>query len=473
MNITAEAFALESFRGQAPIHLRPDPILLRQEQRESNARSYPRRIPLVLSEARGIYVRDAAGQLYIDCLAGAGTLALGHNHPAVIAALRDAVDSGLPLHTLDLPTQLKDAFVDALFVNLPPGLQQGRIQFCGPSGSDAVEAALKLVRTATGRRVVVGFSGAYHGMTAGALSLMGNLAVRHPLGGAMGDAHIMPYPYDFRCPFGLGGERAIDVHLHLLEQVLNDPESGVPAPAAVLLEVVQGEGGVIPAPIRWLQGVRRLTKAAGVPLVIDEIQTGVGRTGTFYAFEQAGIEPDVLVLSKAIGGGLPMAVMICRDDLDCWAPGAHAGTFRGNQLAMAAGLTTIRHVREEALHRHAEAMGQRLVGHLRSIQADCPSIGDVRGSGLMIGVEIVGEAEAPARAVSGSRASPGDGVLAREVQRACLEQGLILEVGGRHGAVLRFLCPLIVTAEEIDEIAERFRAAIRMACAVHIPEAAE
>ncbi|SFG29240.1 diaminobutyrate aminotransferase apoenzyme [Novosphingobium sp. CF614] len=473
MNIASGAFALDFFRAQPPIHLRPDPILSRQEQRESSARSYPRRIPLVLSEARGIYVRDAAGQLYIDCLAGAGTLALGHNHPAVIAALRDAVDSGAPLLTLDLPTRLKDAFVEALFASLPAGLRQGRIQFCGPSGSDAVEAALKLVRTATGRRAVVGFSGAYHGMTAGALSLMGNLAVRQPLGGAMGDAHIMPYPYEFRCPFGLGGERAIDVHLHLLDQVLNDPESGVPAPAAVLLEAVQGEGGVIPAPIRWLQGVRRLTRAAGVPLVIDEIQTGVGRTGTFFAFERAGIEPDVVVLSKAIGGGLPMAVIIYREDLDRWAPGAHAGTFRGNQLAMAAGLTTIQHVREEALHLHAEAMGQRLAGHLRSIQADCSFIGDVRGRGLMIGVEIVEGVETAPRVGSGLGASPGDGALARAVQRACLEQGLILEVGGRHGAVLRFLCPLIVTADEIDEIAERFRTAIRMACAMHIPEAAE
>ncbi|MCJ2188286.1 diaminobutyrate--2-oxoglutarate transaminase [Novosphingobium beihaiensis] len=473
MNIAMEPFALDQFRGQAPIHLRPDPILHRQEGRESNARSYPRRIPLVLTGARGIYVQDSAGQLYVDCLAGAGTLALGHNHPAVIAALREALDSGAPLHTLDLPTRIKDAFVETLFASLPAGLQKSRVQFCGPSGSDAVEAALKLVRTATGRKAVVGFSGAYHGMTAGALSLMGNLAVRMPLGGAMGDAHMMPYPYDFRCPFGIGGEQAVDAHLQLLEQVLNDPESGVPAPAAVLLEVVQGEGGVIPAPIRWLQGVRRLTQAAGVPLVIDEIQTGVGRTGTFFAFEQAGIEPDVLVLSKAIGGGLPMAVMICREELDRWAPGAHAGTFRGNQLAMAAGVTTIGHVRDQALHRHAAAMGERLAGHLRAVQADFPAIGDVRGRGLMIGVEIVEEPAPRLHSGPNRVPPPADGVLARAIQRACLEHGLIVETGGRHGAVLRFLCPLIVTPEEIDEIAERFRGAVRSACAAHVSEAAE
>ena len=469
MNIALRPFGLDDFRRQAPIHLRADPILQRQEQRESSARSYPRRIPLVLSEAGGVYVRDTAGQLYIDCLAGAGTLALGHNHPVVIAALHDAIASGVPLHTLDLSTRLKDELVDALFASLPPAMRRGRIQFCGPSGADAIEAALKLVRTATKRRVVIGFSGAYHGMTAGALPLMGNLAVREPLGGATGDAHIMPFPYDYRCPFGLGGQSAIDAHLRLLEQVLTDPESGVPAPAAVLLEVVQGEGGVVPAPTRWLQGVRRLTRAAGVPLVIDEIQTGVGRTGSFFAFEQAGIEPDVLVLSKAIGGGLPMAVVIYRDELDRWAPGAHAGTFRGNQLAMAAGLATVKHVRDESLHLHADRMGARLRVHLQEIQQDFPAIGDVRGRGLMIGVEMVSEASA----CDGSIPPPGDGVMARAVQRACLEQGLIIEVGGRHGAVLRFLCPLIVTAEEVDEIAHRFRAAMAKACATHVREAAE
>ena len=151
MNIAARLFELDDFRGQAPIHLRADPILQRQEQRESSARSYPRRIPLVLSDAGGVYVRDTAGQLYLDCLAGAGTLALGHNHPVVIAALHNVIASGVPLHTLDLSTPLKDEFVDALFASLPPTMRRGRIQFCGPSGSDAIEAALKLVRTAMGR----------------------------------------------------------------------------------------------------------------------------------------------------------------------------------------------------------------------------------------------------------------------------------------------------------------------------------
>lgn len=458
----AAPFGLDGFRGQPPIRLRDDPMLRRQEARESNARSYPRRIPLALTEARGLYLRDSAGQLFIDCLAGAGTLALGHNHPDVVAAIRATLDSGLPLHTLDLTTPVKDAFVEELFAALPPAFaRDARIQFCGPTGADGIEAAMKLARTATGRRTIVGFSGGYHGMTQGTLAIMGNLGPKRPLGGGTGDVHMLPYPYDYRCPFGLGGEAGVDAGLALMDQLLSDPESGIITPAAVVVEVVQGEGGVVPAPVRWLQGLRRLTRAHGVPLVIDEVQTGLGRTGRLFAFEHAGIEPDVLVLSKAIGGSLPLSVVVYRAELDCWAPGAHAGTFRGNQLAMAAGTATLRRIRADRLDEHAAAMGARLSGHLRAIQADHPCLGDVRGPGLMIGVEIVDEHRPP----SWTGARPADGELARSLQRHCLERGVILELGGRHGAVVRFLPPLIVDAAEVDEIADRFRTALRAALA--------
>ncbi|QCG94713.1 aminotransferase class III-fold pyridoxal phosphate-dependent enzyme [Azospirillum sp. TSA2s] len=456
----AAPLGLDGFHAQPAIRLGDDPMLRRQEARESNARSYPRRIPLVLTEGRGIYLRDSAGQLFIDCLAGAGTLALGHNHPDIVAALRATLDSGLPLHTLDLTTPVKDRFVEDLFAALPPAFaRDARIQFCGPTGADGIEAAMKLARTATGRRTIVGFSGGYHGMTHGTLAIMGNLGPKRPLGGGTGDAHMLPYPYDYRCPFGLGGEAGVDAGLSMIEQLLSDPESGVVTPAAVVVEVVQGEGGVVPAPVRWLQGLRRLTRVHGVPLVIDEVQTGLGRTGRLFAFEHAGIEPDILVLSKAIGGSLPLSVVVYNAGLDCWAPGAHAGTFRGNQLAMAAGSATLYRIRTDRLDEHAAAMGARLTGHLRAIQADHPCLGDVRGPGLMIGVEIVDERRPPLR--PGAR--PADGELARSLQRRCLEQGLILELGGRHGAVLRFLPPLIVSAAEIDEIADRFRTALRAA----------
>ena len=306
--------------GETLYHFEDSPLLTRQKQQESNARSYPRRIPLALKRAQGLYVEDVEGRQFIDCLAGAGTLALGHNHPVVIEAIQQVLADGLPLHTLDLTTPVKDQFVQDLFGLLPPAFSaQARIQFCGPTGTDAVEAALKLVRTATGRSTVLSFQGGYHGMSLGALSLMGSLGPKKPMGALLGNGvQFLPYPYDYRCPFGLGGEQGVQVNLRYLENLLSDPEGGVQLPAAVIVEVVQGEGGMIPADLDWLRGVRRITEQAGVALIVDEIQSGFARTGRMFAFEHAGIVPDVVVLSKAIGGSLPLAVV-------CTATGSTPG----------------------------------------------------------------------------------------------------------------------------------------------------
>jgi diaminobutyrate-2-oxoglutarate transaminase len=434
--------------------------LNRQARRESNARSYPRRIPIAIREAKGIFVTDVDGNQYFDCLAGAGTLALGHNHPIAIAAMQDLLQQNLPLHTLDLTTPVKDRFVEELFASLPSAFaQNAKIQFCGPTGADAVEAAVKLVKTATGRRSMLSFHGGYHGMSHGALSLTGNLGAKHAVANLMPDVHFMPYPYSYRCPFGIGGELGTRIGCHYIEQVLDDPESGITQPAGVIVEVVQGEGGVIPSPDRWLREIRRMTRDRDIPLIVDEIQTGWGRTGRLYAFEHAGIIPDVVLLSKAIGGSLPLSVVLYHKKLDRWSPGAHAGTFRGNQLAMAAGLATLRYIQTHNLVDRSRASGDRLAGHLRHTQAECPWIGDIRGRGLMVGVEIVNP-EAEANAIG---SYPADPTLAREIQGECFRRGLIVELGGRHGAVVRFLPPLIVTAEQIDQISEIFDEAVRSA----------
>lgn len=428
-----------------------------QQRRESNARTYPRKIPIAIREASGIRVKDADGKMYLDCLAGAGTLALGHNHPVVVQAMRDVLDSGLPLHTLDLTTPVKEAFVDELFRLLPPSFAaKARIQFCGPSGADGVEAAVKLVKTATGRRPMLSCQGGYHGMTHGALSLTGNLQPKRDIAGLMPDVHFLPYPYSYRCPFELGGEQGWRVGAKYIERTLNDPESGIVAPAGMIVEAVQGEGGVIPAPDEWLREVRRITKGSGIPLIMDEVQTGFGRTGAMFAFQHSGIVPDVLVLSKAIGGSLPLSVVVYSEELDVWQPGAHAGTFRGNQLAMAAGLAAMTFIRENRIDEHASAVGERLLERLRQIQGGTSCIGEVRGRGLMIGTEIVDKREG-ADALGSYPAMPE---LAKAIQQACLERGLILELGGRHGSVVRFLPPLIVTAEQIEEIAAIFHDAV-------------
>lgn len=455
--------ALAAIPAETLYQFDESPLLARQSRQESNARSYPRRIPLALKRASGIHVEDVEGRRFIDCLAGAGTLALGHNHPVVIAAIRQVLADELPLLTLDLTTPVKDQFVQDLFGLLPEALAaEARIQFCGPTGTDAVEAALKLVRSATGRSTVLSFQGGYHGMSQGALSLMGSLGPKRPLAGLLNNGvQFLPFPYDYRCPFGLGGAEGVKVNLHYLENLLNDPEAGVALPAAVIVEAVQGEGGVIPADLDWLRGVRRITEKAGVALIVDEIQSGFGRTGKMFAFEHAGIIPDVVVMSKAIGGSLPLAVMVYRDWLDTWQPGAHAGTFRGNQMAMATGSAVMRYLKEQRLPEHAAVMGERLREHLLILQRDYPQLGDVRGRGLMLGVELVDPAGAP----DAQGHPPQHARLAPLVQRECLKRGLILELGGRHGSVVRFLPPLIISAAQIDQVADIFGKAVAAAVA--------
>lgn len=435
---------------------RCDALLARQRRRESSARTYPRRLPVALVAGRGAIVTDSAGREYLDCLAGAGALALGHHHPVVVEALHRTLREEVPLTTLDLTTPVRDAFVEELFGVLPPHLRDGCIQFCGPSGADAVEAAVKLVRTATGRHGMVAFAGGYHGMTQGALALTGDLGAKRPLGALGAEVHHVPFPTSLRCPFGVGGDEGAQRCLRVLRALLEDDHSGVVAPAGVIVEPVQGEGGVHPMPAAFATELRELTRSAGVPLVVDEVQTGVGRTGALWASEPLGLDADVLVLSKAIGGGLPLAVVVYRRELDRWSAGAHAGTFRGNQLAMAAGAATLRHVVAEELPARAATLGARLRAALRAEAGDDPAVGEVRGAGLMVGAEIVDP-----HATDLDGVPVPDGARAGAIQRGLLERGVLAERGGRGDAVVRFLPPLIVSDEQVDRIAAAFGAALR------------
>ncbi|MFK2825219.1 aspartate aminotransferase family protein [Bacillus sp. B190/17] len=434
-------------------------LLSMQNIRESNARSYPRRLPLAIQKAEGAIITDMDNKEYIDCLAGAGTLALGHNHAVVRQAIQEVLANFIPLHTLDLTTPVKEAFVDEVFASLPESFaRKAKIQFCGPTGGDAIEAALKLVKTATGNRTILSFQGGYHGSTHGTLSISGTTSPKKYIHALVPDTHFLPYPYEYRCPFGMG-EKGHEFISTYIENTLDDPESGIVTPAGIIVEIVQGEGGSIPAPIEWLKQLRRITKERNIPLIIDEVQTGIGRTGKMFAFEHADIEPDVLVLSKAIGGSLPLSVVIYDKKLDQWEAGAHIGTFRGNQLAMAAGRATLQYVKEHQLPEYAHQLGQYIQEQLKNLQHQVTSIGDVRGRGLMIGVEIVDKTKAP----NSIGSYPGNGELARVIQQECFDRGVILEVGGRHGAVIRLLPPLIITKQQVDEVFVRLEDAIKAA----------
>ncbi|MFC5805014.1 diaminobutyrate--2-oxoglutarate transaminase family protein [Streptomyces formicae] len=429
--------------------LTPDEIYEYVRARESGARTYATAFGQVLQEGHGARIRDGHGRWYLDCLAAAGTLALGHNHPEVLRRVRAYLESGQVQQALDLTTPAKYEFLSALYARLPGTMADTfRTQFCGPAGADAAEAAVKLFKTATGRRTVLAFHGAYHGMTAGALALTGSLGAKEPVASLMPDVHHLPYPYDYRCPFGLGGEQGVQVGLTYLERLLTDPESGITKPAAVFVEAVQGEGGVIPAPARWLRGLREITARLGIPLVLDEIQAGFGRTGTMWAFEESGIEPDAILVSKAVGGGFPLSLLLYHGQYDAWQPGAHAGTFRGNQIALVAGAAGLEVMEAEGLVGKSAAKGELLGGLLRRLAAAHPQIGDVRGRGLMWGIEIV-DPDGPADALG---AKPADPERTRRIKRACLDHGLLLETGGRHGAVLRLLPPLVISDEELHEV---------------------
>ncbi|GFZ61922.1 aspartate aminotransferase family protein [Pseudomonas amygdali pv. eriobotryae] len=433
----------------------------RQSRFESNVRSYPRKLPLAIAKAHGVWVTDVEGTTYLDCLAGAGTLALGHNHEAIMASLDSFLTSGMPMHTLDLTTAVKDAFSETL-LSLLPG--QGRdycLQFCGPSGADAVEAAIKLAKTATGRHNIISFSGAYHGMTHGALALTGNTAPKNAVTNLMPGVQFLPYPHEYRCPLGIGGEAGAEALSYYFTQFIEDVESGVSLPAAVILEAVQGEGGVNPAPAAWLRQIREVTRKHGILLILDEVQAGFGRTGKMFAFEHAGIEPDVIVMSKAVGGGLPLAVLGFKREFDAWAPGNHAGTFRGNQMAMATGLATLEVLQRQNLAAQAAKRGDWLKAQLGLLQQRYPMMGQVRGRGLMLGIEIVDERKPADRLGS----LPMDPELAVAIQQHCFKQGLLLERGGRNGNVIRLLPPLIITEEQCQLVIQRFEDALKAALA--------
>jgi diaminobutyrate-2-oxoglutarate transaminase len=429
-------------------------LLDRQQRRESNARAYPRRLPIAIRRGSGSFVEDLDGNVFLDFLSGAGVLSLGHNHPEPLAAAHRQLDEFV--HGLDFPTPVKDEFTDLTLSMLPePMRSRTKIHFCGPTGANAVDAALKLCKTATGREDVITFQGGFHGSTLAAMTVTGLVDQKAPVRGRMPNVHFFPYSSCHRCPIGLRRETCAVNCADYFERALTDVNGGIPLPAAVLLELVQGEGGVIPAEKEFVQRVREVTRRLGIPLIVDEVQTGCGRTGTWFAFEQYGIEPDVIVASKALSGlGMPAAVILYDEKLDVWRPGAHSGTFRGNQPAFAAGVATMKVIQRDGVLDNVRQRADQLMKHLGALLEVTDWVSDVRGIGLMVGVEL-------ADPRTGSPAAE----LAKKVQWEALNRGLILELGGRDDCVVRMLPPLNCTVEEIEDASRILREALTQAVA--------
>jgi diaminobutyrate-2-oxoglutarate transaminase len=406
--------------------------------RLSSARTYSRHLPFVPTEGRGSWLRERSGRWYLDCLAGAGAASLGHDSDVVRGAVARVLRSTRPLTTLDLGSPEQEAFLEALHPILPPGLaSDGVVHLCAPSGTNAVEAALLVTESAGGGRTHVSFDGAFHGSSLGARLLAGQSG--RPEGSS---------PLWVRAPYPESPDRTDDA-LAALEAAIDAAPGRC---ASIFFEGIQGEGGVRVAPPAWLRGLRVKADARSTPLVADEIQAGMCRSGRWWSFDAGGIEPDILLVSKGLGGGVPIAVLVMRSGLDRWEPGSFTGTFRGFTPAFAAAAAVLNFMAVNRLDDYVAEVGSRLKTHLEQA-ASYSNVVDVRGSGLMLGVEML---DIRVRA-------PGNGAemsLARAVQAACFENGLIVEVGGSNDQVVRFLPPLTISSDEVDTIAERFDSAL-------------
>ncbi|MGG4499299.1 diaminobutyrate--2-oxoglutarate transaminase [Paenibacillus polymyxa] len=397
------------------------------ETLESNVRSYCRSFPVVFNKAKNDVMYTEAGEGYIDFFAGAGALNYGHNNDFMKNRLLDYLTSDRIMHGLDMYTTAKQEFIESFSERIlrPKGLNY-KLQFCGPTGTNAVEAALKLARKVKKRNGVFAFMGAFHGMSLGSLSITSNNSMRESAGVPLNNVTFIPYYSTFN---------GMDTILYM-EQLLTDTHSGVEKPAAIILETIQAEGGINIADNEWLRDLRQLCDDHDILLIADDIQVGCGRVGSFFSFERAGIVPDMVVLSKSISGyGLPMSLLLLKPELDIWSPGEHNGTFRGNQLAFVGAKAALEFrdtVGLEAQVKEKEAFVQQFLRE--HIQTMDPLI-EIRGLGLIWGIDVTHLGEA----------------FAKEVATLCFSKGLIIERAGRNDTVLKIMPALTISMENLSK----------------------
>ncbi|WP_227980803.1 diaminobutyrate--2-oxoglutarate transaminase [Nocardia spumae] len=394
------------------------------ESLESNVRGYCRSWPTLFDTASGAWLRDGSGRDYLDFFAGAGALNYGHNNPVLKEALIDYIARDGITHGLDMSTVAKRELLETINnVLLDPRGLDYKVQFPGPTGANAVESALKLARKVTGRTNILNFTNAFHGMTLGALSVTGNATKRAGAGVPLN--HVNPMPYD-------GYLDGAD-DLAWMERVLDDNSSGVDKPAAVIVETVQGEGGVNVARAQWLRQLSEVCAARGILLIVDDVQMGCGRTGPFFSFEIAGITPDIVTLSKSIGGyGMPLALVLMKRELDVWAPGEHNGTFRGNNPAFVTARVALEHYWTDArLEESTLAKGDKIRKSFENLSENFDGV-STRGRGMVQGLVFEDSSEAG------------------KVSSIAFEEGLLVETSGAEDQVVKLLPPLTITDDELD-----------------------
>jgi 4-aminobutyrate aminotransferase len=408
--------------------------------------SYTRGYPLVIERAHGATVEDVDGNLFLDCTAGIAVNATGHSHPDVVAAIVSQAQRFLHMSGTDFYYEPQVRLAEELAAIVP--VEGSARSFFGNSGTEAIEACLKLARHATGRQAFVAFLGSFHGRTLGSLALTASKTVqREGFGPLMPGVHHVPYADCYRCPLGLVPETCAAECLDYLEEELFVHLVSPDEVAAIVVEPIQGEGGYVVAPNQFLQRLRELAARHGILLVVDEVQSGMGRTGRMFAIEHADVKPDVVAIAKGIASGLPLGVAASRADLMTWPPGAHASTFGGNPLSCAAALATIK-LLKETLVANAARVGARLMAGLAALKDKHSLIGDVRGRGLMVGVELVRD-----RATKERAPAERDAVVTEAFNR-----GLLLLGAGKNS--IRFSPPLVLTPDEADTAVRIFDAAL-------------
>nr|Q9AP34.1 RecName: Full=Diaminobutyrate--2-oxoglutarate transaminase; AltName: Full=DABA aminotransferase; AltName: Full=Diaminobutyrate--2-oxoglutarate aminotransferase; AltName: Full=L-2,4-diaminobutyric acid transaminase [Sporosarcina pasteurii]AAK12084.1 EctB [Sporosarcina pasteurii] len=391
------------------------------EERESAVRSYSRSFPTVFEKAKDHLVWDVDGKEYIDFFAGAGSLNYGHNNEKMKTKIMDYVMNDGISHSLDMGTVARAEFLETFNeVILRPRNLDYKVMFPGPTGTNTVESALKIARKVTGRQNIISFTNAFHGMTLGSLSISGNSSIRNGAGVPLTNTISMPYDTFFK------NGNAIDY----LEQYLEDTGSGVDLPAAMILETVQGEGGINAASFEWLRGIEKLCRRYDILLIIDDVQAGCGRTGTFFSFEPAGIQPDIVCLSKSIGGyGLPLAITLIKPEHDIWEPGEHNGTFRGNNMAIVAATEALSYWKTDDLAKSVQKKSKIIKLRFEQIVEDYPELkATTRGRGFMQGIAC----------------GKGKEAYATKICAKAFEKGVIMETSGPSGEVVKFLGALTI-----------------------------
>jgi len=408
---------------------------------ESEVQSYARSFPRIFNKAQGEHLYDLEGNQYLDFLAGAGTLNYGHNNPVLKKKLLEYIESDGISHGLDLHTKAKGEFLNTFNEKiLKPRNMDYMVQFTGPTGANAVEAAMKLARTIKKRETIISFTNGYHGVTLGALASTGNEHHRGAAGTVLTGVNTVPYD-------GYLGE-GMDTTSYL-DKILSDSSSGIDHPAAIIVETVQGEGGITAASFAWLRNLQKVCKKHDLLLIVDDIQAGCGRTGSYFSFEDIGIEPDIITLSKSLSGyGLPFAVVLFKPEHDIWKPGEHNGTFRGNNLAFVTAKATIDHYWSDNLFsKEVKRKGAYIYERVQKIintygEGNFSS----RGRGMFQGINCV------------------DGDLANKITKLAFKKGLMIETSGADDHVIKFLCPLTITDQNLKKGIDILEESIEMVC---------